>query len=82
MALNWMAGPPSDGKNDGGSHLTGHCYSGGNGAGRYGGTGRGVAQRRPVVRLLRHYDIHLTNAELIEFSQVFRAQSIVLFIGM
>jgi aldehyde:ferredoxin oxidoreductase len=29
-----------------------------------------------LVRLLRHYDIHLTNADLIEFSQGFWAQSI------
>jgi hypothetical protein len=40
--------------------------------------GKGEELRKDdlLVRLLRHYDIHLTNAELIEFSQAFWAQSI------
>jgi hypothetical protein len=40
--------------------------------------GKGEELRKDdlLVRLLRHYGIHLTNAELIEFSQAFWAQSI------
>ncbi len=40
--------------------------------------GKGEELRKDdlLVRILRHYDIHFTNAELIEFSQAFWAQSI------
>ena len=40
--------------------------------------GKGEQLRKDdlLVRLLRHYDIHLTNKDLIEFSQAFWAQSI------
>ena len=40
------------------------------------GKGDELRQDNLLIRLLRHYDIHLTNTELIEFSQAFWAQSI------
>jgi aldehyde:ferredoxin oxidoreductase len=45
--------------------------------------GKGEELRKDdlLVRLLRHYGIHLTNADMIEFSQAFWAQSIDLKCG-
>ena len=40
------------------------------------GKGDELRQDDLLIRLLRHYGIHLTNDELIEFSQAFWAQSI------
>jgi aldehyde:ferredoxin oxidoreductase len=40
------------------------------------GKGEELRQDDLLLRLLRHYDIHLTNRDLIEFSQAFWTQSI------
>jgi hypothetical protein len=40
------------------------------------GKGETLREDDLLVRLLRHYDIYVTNADLIEFSQAFWAQSI------
>ena len=40
------------------------------------GKGETLREDDLLVRLLRHYDVHLTNQDLVEFSQAFWAQSI------